>query len=412
MLAKLRVLGILLLRDLLLLLAFTHLACSEQLAVKLATRFNNDSIKLLQSVEAQVRARHDLKLMGSRKFGKNSVGHEMVYLHKDLDVISPQGSHLELRKQMLEFARLADESAGWNLTESVTMTARCMEVIRYTGNKHADIGWHTDGGTLLTVAAMLSPKDEYEGGESEFKHRDSVERYVVELGDVMVWRGWIEHRVTQVLSGQRTVFVIEWWLGEDCIVSEDPRGGDDRKTLQHTLEVEAKTMCGGSGSHSCLSTHNRRLGKAICTRVPCNNEDDAAAAENAYRTAIKIEPINALNLEAYGTFLASSRNASARDHGIQLLEEAVSLNPSAAFQSRLDNAIKASSTDYKPFAFAAIVGVIVYFVMMQLTGADIAPDDVDDSRGSEAAPPSEAQQALPEGPGGRRKGPTGKLRPN
>jgi hypothetical protein len=303
---------------------FVHRVCSAPLSVKLPSQFDKDDVAQLSSVENLARANSDESVM-NRNFGENAdtVGHESVFLHQHLDAAAPQ-----LRSRMLEFAARADQSAGWNVFTKANLSARCIEVIHYKGAEQADIGWHSDGGTLITVAAMLSSRAKYEGGQIQFRQGDINEQHDLAFGDVLVWKGWIDHRVLPVIQGERDVFVVEWWLGEDCAVSNDPRAKDDLRTLEHAARLEPTD-----------ARLQRWLGKAHCLRLPCASEDSAESAENAFRAALEMEPTESYNSHAYGIYLTGSENSTKRDAGMQLLLDAYSLNPSDdALRLSLDHA--------------------------------------------------------------------------
>ena len=95
---------------------------------------------------------------------------------------------------------------------------------------------------------MSSSKTDYTGGQIQFRQGDINEQHDLAFGDVLVWKGWIDHRVLPVIQGERDVFVVEWWLGEDCAVSNDPRAKDDLRTLE---PVEIKLRRWGRGLDKC-----------------------------------------------------------------------------------------------------------------------------------------------------------------
>ena len=203
---------------LLLFLGIDHVSCTQPLAVKLEGVFDADALRALRSVQAAATASETAnprELLQRRSFGigadgKEGGGHDMLFLHEHLDKGAPH-----VRTNMLAWAKKADSIAGWNTLGSTSPSARCFEIISYhrVGSRNDtvtardnisesenqgssdDIGWHSDGATLITIAAMLSHKDEYQGGVIELKEGNASERYELSQGDVLAWRGWTQHRV-------------------------------------------------------------------------------------------------------------------------------------------------------------------------------------------------------------------------
>lgn len=319
------------------------LLCARPLAVKLEGVLGASDIRELVSVRANALASETADprdLLQRRSFGigpegKDGGGHEILFLHEHLDAGAPN-----IRKKMLEWAQEADNIAGWGAIGSELPAARCFELISYhrRGNESDltgahddnlsepghrvsaspladDIGWHSDGATLITTAAMLSSRDEYKGGIVELKEGMSSERYELSLGDVLAWRGWTQHRVSPVIEGKRDIFIAEWWLGADCADSLEPRGRESLEEVQRALEIDPSS-----------SVLHRYLGEALCLQQPCGRPETAARAEAEYRQALDLEPGDPVALHALGSFLVSGGGFGWLE-GVRMLREAHALNP-------------------------------------------------------------------------------------
>jgi len=234
-----------------------------------------------------------------------------------LDEIAPH-----LRRSMLNLAMKAIEMAGWSPTEPNMLTARCIELIRYVGGEKAsNVGLHGDGGSIVVVAVMLSPQSAYTGGAVELVSGEARERYELRAGDALAWRGWTDHRVQEVWSGLREVLVVEWWVGQDCASSHEPRAGDTADSLRYALSLAPASP-----------NLHRWFGEAYCVRLPCvgyrDDEDDAELAETAFRQAVSLAPNSANSLFALGTFLSGSDEEEPRKEALDLLRRAHDLQPS------------------------------------------------------------------------------------
>lgn len=82
------------------------------------------------------------------------------------------------------------------------------------GNGHYD--WHADVGPgssatrKISISVMLSPEDEYEGGDLEVNDHGVLKRGVREQGAINMFPSYQLHRVTPVTKGERWALVI--WI--------------------------------------------------------------------------------------------------------------------------------------------------------------------------------------------------------
>ena len=99
------------------------------------------------------------------------------------------------------------------------LAPRTIELLEYDaapsgGSRgHAALGWHTDSGSLLTLLALLSPRDDFDGGELRHRKRcdESAVGAALGRGDVVVYRSLTPHRVTPVTRGRRVALAVEMW---------------------------------------------------------------------------------------------------------------------------------------------------------------------------------------------------------
>ena len=74
------------------------------------------------------------------------------------------------------------------------------------------IGPHVDNASVITIVAMLSQRNEYEGGYSCFENVPKEKPRVLTLqqGDLVLFRGELtEHWITDVDLGRRVILQIE-----------------------------------------------------------------------------------------------------------------------------------------------------------------------------------------------------------
>ena len=73
------------------------------------------------------------------------------------------------------------------------------------------LGWHTDKQSAITLLAMLSEPEDYEGGELQHEVRGEARTTRLRMGDVAVYRSHQIHRVTPVTRGRRFTLAMEFW---------------------------------------------------------------------------------------------------------------------------------------------------------------------------------------------------------
>ena len=158
----------------------------------------------------------------SRVFGEKSndddasKGHSATYLQAHV------GKTEKGRALMAKLLRLTMEvegEAGWGIVSSglfqQPLHHRAAESIRYTQDEEggeggagagagagtAEIGWHSDFMSVMTVSVMLSPSLAFSGGAFQTRRlgpADGSQSYELDAGDVTVWKSWDRHRVESV----------------------------------------------------------------------------------------------------------------------------------------------------------------------------------------------------------------------
>ena len=215
-------------------------ARSVPLAVRIPEGLGADDVASLRSLREQLRALPDLAKSGlarNRTAGPKGVSQEVLSLNVHFDRWLP-----DLRERLLALARVADGAAGWNVTRAADgeLAARCLELIKYRGHpSNPALGWHGDGGTLMTMVVMLSEEGSHEGGVVELSEGGIVEHHRMQRpGDVVAWRGWTMHRASPVTLGQREIFAVEFWRGKECATSGmHGRLPDEPEDLRRALRL-------------------------------------------------------------------------------------------------------------------------------------------------------------------------------
>lgn len=144
---------------------------------------------------------------------KGKEGQRVVYLQNSVLANDP-----ELVEDLWSLTEGADVWGSMRNTQAPRLALRSLKVIEYQDSDDTVINYHNDGTTYLTVAVMLNkPGVDFQGGTLEiqenFKGKCKTELNA-QHGSLVVWRGWLPHRVTATTSGKRRVLVAEWWNDE------------------------------------------------------------------------------------------------------------------------------------------------------------------------------------------------------
>lgn len=276
-----------------------------------------------------------------RYFGvdKTNVGHAVTYLN----TVASSKVLLDLWTA----AASADQAANWHIADTLGLEGsrlqlRCFESIDYVSEGHdANIGWHSDGATLLTVAIMLSKPTEFEGGSFEIRRPlrtmpphdcgnivsiDSMGRgqasVALARGDALVWRGWDEHRVAPVLRGRRRVAVLEWWTDPETGPSaKNPRPDDSHRGWALAQRIDPLSAA---------------LPRAQAEQYRA--EGDLDKAVSTYRRALTIDPIDPLSLTNLASVFSEQ---GALDEALASFQESFQLDPTeVTTQLGLSNALR------------------------------------------------------------------------
>ena len=152
-------------------------------------------------------------------------------------------------------------------------------------------------------------------------HAVADERYNLPPGHVLGWKGWTSHRVAPVTVGVREVFVVEWWVGEECAETLQPRAPDTVADIQYALQLAPNS-----------GFLHRTYGETLCEQLPCGDDDAdggavASAAEAAYRKAALLTPDDATTIHNLGFFLLGADMHSVRAEGVSHIRRSHLLDP-------------------------------------------------------------------------------------
>ena len=182
-----------------------------------------------------------------------------------------------LVSNLWEMTRRAD---GWGVTAQEAaaprLALRCLEAIDYFAAKGHGLEYHDDGDTFLTAALMLSHPSEFAGGDFELRRGNCIERHAATRGELMVWRGWDDHRVHALTRGRRRVLVVEWrccsaandtarpyaraddsYEGFLAAIARDAAAPNQHKHLGVLLRDERKDLAGALASFQAALQHDK-----------------------------------------------------------------------------------------------------------------------------------------------------------
>jgi hypothetical protein len=134
------------------------------------------------------------------------VGHIVTQLMPEFQL-----QFTELFAKLRRLVLAADEERGWGIIDPVYLVPRTIELLRYKAELGANLGWHMDKSSTVTLLAMLSDSNEYSGGILQHESRGVVHDTHLRRGDVAVYRSHQRHHVTTVTSGERVSLAIEFW---------------------------------------------------------------------------------------------------------------------------------------------------------------------------------------------------------
>lgn len=95
-----------------------------------------------------------------------------------------------------------------------TLGIRTAEFLRY--RKTGKLGLHEDGGSVYSISIALSNPSDYEGGYFMLATKEAI--FKLQRRSAIVFFSESNHAITDILQGERTVFVVEAWEGDDAPV--------------------------------------------------------------------------------------------------------------------------------------------------------------------------------------------------
>merc|ERR1712166_617092 len=156
----------------------------------------------------------------TRKHGQDSSNWNTTFLQTDCLFASelPQ-----LRKRILDTVAAVDSEQQWGLlsrsavdTEPAAYALRVVELHTVGPGGSLPERKHYDEGSLVTIDVMLSPSDDFDGGQLQTLETDGeMHDAVFSQGDATVFVSHKYHSVTPVTRGKRQVLVCEVWSGRE-----------------------------------------------------------------------------------------------------------------------------------------------------------------------------------------------------
>ena len=86
-----------------------------------------------------------------------------------------------------------------------TIFSKSMSGMRY--GRHIDNAYMSSGRADLSFTIFLNCKDSYEGGELSIENLNSVEKFKLDAGEIIIYPSIYLHSVKEVISGERLVFI-------------------------------------------------------------------------------------------------------------------------------------------------------------------------------------------------------------
>jgi len=167
-----------------------------------------------------------------REFGKSqyeleNTGQDVLFLNNCLDddlytyfknVFIETVNDFEQQLNDPLFTSLRSYDYEYIIQNVHRLEARVAEHIIYHTNGH--VGYHTDDDSIITMVSLLN--NNFTGGNLEIRQNsidENVETISLKQGDIIMFPSMADHQVLPITSGDRYVFVIEWWPLPRCTVS-------------------------------------------------------------------------------------------------------------------------------------------------------------------------------------------------
>ncbi len=118
-----------------------------------------------------------------------------------------------------------------------TMFSKSTKGMKY--GRHIDNAFMSSGRSDLSFTMFLSEKDKYEGGQLSIESINSDKKFKLNSGEIIIYPSTYLHSVSEVLSGERLVFI--GWI-ESYVKSIEER--------EYLFDLDA-------GARSLLAKHGR-----------------------------------------------------------------------------------------------------------------------------------------------------------
>lgn len=150
---------------------------------------------------------------GLKKYKADDAPWRTTYLHTDhlLQKESPK-----LIEKIISGVKAIDKDNWKLLHKKDGLAIRTIEIHEAFKDGGLSQSNHFDGGSLITLDIMLSPTEDFTGGDFMTMEKDgNFKRHTFEEGDCLVFQSHKYHTIDTIRSGHRKVFVMELWQGEE-----------------------------------------------------------------------------------------------------------------------------------------------------------------------------------------------------
>jgi len=271
----------------------------------------------------------DTRMSFPRSFGYDQgtvKGHNVTFMHTVFPAMLPE---LLSRLRCLTIA--ADELQGWGVVSRVPrdmLSPRVIELITYdAGNSQgggaandANLGWHSDLGSLLTTGVTLSPPEDYDGGVFEVQPQPGSPSVSISggLGDAVIWKSWDTHRVSPVTRGRRQVLVVEWWHGPP---NRDPQALRGIRATRSSAVYQARSYQLAVDVDPANGVARLNMGTWL------QGEERSVEALSSFREAIKLDPTSKMARSKLGRLL---NKRGQTDEAVVAFRAGLALDPANA----------------------------------------------------------------------------------
>lgn len=177
--------------------------------------FSNTEIKQILAFEGENRHKLGLSRRDARGLKKINGSWTTYYLHTSGLF---QATHKDFIEKIIDAAFEADKGEGWNIFKGNKGDIKVRVIELHTVLKNGALAEqkHNDFGSHVTIDVMCSSNDAFKGGEFCTLETDgNLKSYNFLKGDALIFPSHKYHCIQPVQEGERRVFVVELWEGEE-----------------------------------------------------------------------------------------------------------------------------------------------------------------------------------------------------